>query len=80
VGGRYNWDASSNTCGGSGSEVEIAQLAKSVAVSVNAQKYGGLYFQPIGKVKGIPTSCGKFGNGGKTTASSNAASGDNGMR
>jgi hypothetical protein len=48
-------------------------LAKSVAVSVNAQKNGGLSFQPIGRTSGMATNGWWLGKRGRTTANSKDA-------
>jgi len=57
-----------------------AWLAKSAAVLVYAQKYGGLSAQPIGKVKGSPMRCCPLTLPGRRTANSNAACGERGTR
>ncbi len=55
-------------------------LAMSAIDSVKAQKNGGLCAHPIGKLSGMPIRFCPVASGGRTTASSNAASGANGMR
>jgi hypothetical protein len=55
-------------------------LAKSAQVSVNAQKYGGLLLQPIGRLRGKPMRGSTVWSGGKMTASSSAAEALKGMR
>ena len=57
-----------------------ALLAKSAAVSVYAQKYGGLSAQPMGKVKGSPMTCCPLTLPGRRTANSKAAYGERGTR
>jgi hypothetical protein len=50
-------------------------FAKSAAVSVKAQKYGGLFFQPMGRHKGKPIKVDWAERPGRTTANSRATCG-----
>ena len=66
-------ETSSNLCGVlyapfSRSLDDKLALAKSVTVSVNAQKLGGDDTHPIGLVNGMPTNAGSFSRDGKRTA------------
>lgn len=56
-------------------------LVKSATVSVKAQKYGGLWDQPIGRVSGMATRGSVEGASlGITTARLRAVEGADGMR
>ncbi len=56
--------------------VDRLLLAMSVIVSVKAQKYGGLWVQPLGKQRGTPINCLWQPTPGSNTANSRDASGE----
>ncbi len=58
----------------------VLKLAMSAIDSVKAQKNGGLSAHPIGKLSEMPIRFCPVASGGRTTASSKAASSANGMR
>ncbi len=76
------WGSWHSVSMGWGGRLELEQdaLAMSATVSVKAQKYGGLYVHPIGRLSGMPMSFSWTPSPGSTTASSNAVEGDSGTR
>jgi hypothetical protein len=74
------WVNDSKGCMVIGSVAVRWALAMSAPVSVKAQKKGGLFFQPMGRLRGIPMSGLSLLLEGKTMASASAALGKRGTR